>query len=149
MLRQGLLAVALWAFGQAQAAASAQASAEKYIRDSEAAWVRAEVTGDPSVARRALADDYVGVFPDGRIAGKAEAVSYFTPKYAPKSGKLDYVHVRFFGDTAVAQGQETDIRPQGGAIPSGRLIFTDVWRLRQGRWQIVNSEDQFQPLPKP
>ncbi len=147
MMRYGSLALAVLALAMAQGAAAA--GAEKYIKDAEAAWVHAEVTGDPSVARRCLADDYVGVFPDGSIAGKAEAVSYFTPQNAMPSGRLDYVHVRFFGAMAVAQGQETDVRPAGGAIPSGRLIFTDVWLMRHGRWQIVNSEDQFQPLSKP
>jgi hypothetical protein len=125
-----------------------QHEAEKYISDSEAAWVAAEVSGDPSVAKRILAEDYVGVFPDGSIGHKADAVAFFTPANRSPSGHLDYVHVRFFGDTAVAQGQETDIRPEGSALPSGRLIFTDVFVLRRKSWQLVNSEDQFQPASK-
>ncbi len=100
-------------------AAASRADAERYITDSEAAWVHAEVTGDPSVALRCLADDYVGVFPDGTTHGKADGVAYFTPQNAIPSGTLDYVHVRFFGDTAVAQGQETDVRPAGSAFPAG------------------------------
>jgi Domain of unknown function (DUF4440) len=125
-----------------------QAEAEKYITDSEAAWVAAEVKGDPSVARRILADDYIGVFPDGAIGTKADAVSAFTPANASLTGRLDYVHVRFFGDTAVAQGKETDTRPASSPYPSGSLIFTDVFVRRDGQWRLVNSEDQFQPLPK-
>jgi hypothetical protein len=139
---------AVLAAASAAWAAPTAPPAEQYIRDSEAAWVAAEVAGDPSVAQRILADDYVGVFPDGSVHGKADAVNSFTPANASVSGRLDYVHVRFFGDTAVAQGQETDIRPASSAFPSGRLIFTDVFVLRDGRWQLVNSEDQFQPLPK-
>jgi hypothetical protein len=123
-----------------------QKDAEKYISDSEAAWVAAEVSGDPSVAKRILADDYVGVFPDGTIGHKADAVAFFIPANRSPRGHLDYVHIRFFGNMATAQGQETDLRPAGSALPSGRLIFTDVFVLRDGRWQLVNSEDQFQPL---
>jgi hypothetical protein len=133
---------------QATADGYSQKDAEKYIRDSEAAWVAAEVSGDPSVAKRVLAEDYVGVFPDGGIGHKADAVAFFTPANRSPYGRLDYVHVRFFGDMATAQGQESDTRPPGSAIPSGRLIFTDVFVLRGGRWQIVNSEDQFQPTSK-
>jgi hypothetical protein len=132
----------------ASAAGYSQKDAEKYISDSEAAWVAAEVSGDPSVAKRILADDYVGVFPDGSIGHKADAVAFFTPANRSPMGHLDYVHVRFFGDMATAQGQETDLRPKGSALPSGRLIFTDVFVMRNGQWQLVNSEDQFQPLSR-
>lgn len=132
----------------ASAAAYTQRHAEKYIAGIEAAWVAAEVSGDASVAQRILAEDYVGVFPDGTVGHKADAVAFFTPANRSPNAHLDYVHVRFFGNTATAQGQETDTRPVGSALPSGRLIFTDVFVLRAGRWQLVNSEDQFQPLNK-
>ena len=151
MLRAlGILISAAWvcASSGASAAPYDKNDAEKYIRDSEAAWVAAEAKGDPSVALRILADDYVAVTPDGAVADKALVVSFFTSANAPLSGRLDYVNVRFFGDTAVAQGKETDVRPTGSQFPSGSLIFTDVFVLRNGAWQIVNSEDQFQPLPK-
>ncbi len=139
------LSLALGAF-PAAAGAYSQSDAERTIRRNEAAWVAAEVAGDPSVALRILAADYVGVFPDGTIGSKADAVGSFKRANASVSGHLDYVHIRFFGDTAIAQGQETDIRPAGGAFPSGRLIFTDVFILRDGQWRLVNSEDQFQAL---
>ena len=140
-------ALTLW-IAPAAAQPYSQAQAEKYISDAEAAWVAAEVKGDPSVAQRILADDYVGVFPDGSIANKADAVAEFTPANASLTGRLDYVHVRFFGDTAVAQGKETDTRPASSPYPSGSLTFTDVFVRRHGQWRLVNSEDQFQPLPK-
>ncbi len=137
-------------FGPSLAIASgySAADAKKYIADSEAAWCASEVTGDPSVARRILADDYVGVFPDGSVSNKANAVSLFKPTGEVLTAHLDYVHVRFFGNTAVAQGQESDTTRRGAAFPSGRLIFTDVFVLRNGKWRIVNSEDQYQPAPK-
>jgi hypothetical protein len=149
MMRLARMGLGLAAAGSLAAAASAApGGAEAYIRAAEAAWAAAEVTGDPSVARRFLAEDYTGVFPDGVVAHKAQAVAYFTPAHAIPRARLDYLHVRVFGAVAIAQGQETDVRPAGGPIPGGRLIFTDVWLLRHGQWQIVNSEDQLQPLPK-
>jgi ketosteroid isomerase-like protein len=148
MLSLAIAATMALAVSSAAAATYSQPAAEKYIRDSEAAWVKAEMTGDASVAKRILAEDYVGVFPDGSVAGKAEAVADFKPSNTSLSGRLDYVHVRFFGDTAIAQGQETDAWPSGSPYPSGRLIFTDVFVLRAGQWVLVNSEDQYQPTPK-
>ena len=143
-----LLLVTVTASNVCFAAQPSPKDAERYIREGEAAWVQAELKGDPSVARRILADDYVGVFPDGTVGTKPDAVGFFKPSAATTAGRLDYLHVRFFGTTAVAQGKETDMRPKTSPLPSGSLIFTDVWLYRNGQWQIVNSEDQFQPLPK-
>jgi uncharacterized protein DUF4440 len=143
-----IISVAALASSVCLAAQPSQKDAEQYIRDSEAAWVQAEQKGDPSVARRILADDYIGVFPDGTVHSKADAVGFFKPSTATTGGRLDYVHVRLFGTTATAQGKETDMRPKTSPFPSGSLIFTDVWLYRNGKWQIANSEDQFQPLPK-
>jgi hypothetical protein len=123
--------------------------AEKYIEDAEAAWTHAAVTGDASVAKRILAEDYFGVFPDGSVVNKAEALEAFSEPSPFLDDRLETVHVRFFGDTAVAQGSETwTMRPERrrGKPKSGQYIWLDVWVLRHGKWQIVNSEDQDQPL---
>jgi hypothetical protein len=53
--------------------------AEKYIKDSEEAWCASVVSGDPAVAQRILSDDYIGVFPDGSVSNKANAVGSFKP----------------------------------------------------------------------
>lgn len=60
------------------------------------------------------------------------------------SNTADYVHVRFFGNTAVAQGQQTWTRTGGRR---GRFIWTDTWVNRNGCWQIVNAQDTVVPLP--
>ena len=64
--------------------------------------------------------------------------------YEPHSGKyvsskLEYVNYRHFGDTVLAQGQESVQRKDGK--PDLRLIWTDVWLWRNGKWQIVASQD--------
>jgi hypothetical protein len=136
------------AFGPLPATAGGYSAkdAEKYIRDSEAAWSASVVGGDPSVPRRILSDDYIGVFSDGTVKNKADAIGEFKPDEF-LTDHLDYVHIRFFGNTAIAQGQETWSR-RSGDPKNGRSIWTDTWVLRRGQWQIVNSEDQFQPALK-
>ena len=69
-------------------AAAAPVGAEAYIRDAEAAWVAAEVSGDPSVALRVLADDYTGVLPDGTTGHKMDVVAFFKPNNALAKGHL-------------------------------------------------------------
>ncbi len=62
------------------------------------------------------------------------------------SSKLDYVNYRHFGDTVLAQGAESLQRRDGG--PDHRLIWTDVWMWRDGKWQIVASQDSVRPDKK-
>lgn len=115
-----------------------QTEAERYIKNSEAEWAASVATNDASVVKRILADDVVWVL-DGRVLDKTQAVA--EAGQGPStflSNKLEYAHVRFFGDTAVVQGSEKWTR-KGGKV--GRFVWTDTWLLRNGQWQIVASED--------
>jgi ketosteroid isomerase-like protein len=115
-----------------------QHDAERYIQESEAEWASSVATSDASVVRRILADDCVWVL-DGRVLGKAQAVT--EAEKGPSdflSNHLEYAHIRFFGDTAVAQGSEKWTR-RGGK--RGRFVWIDTWVRRNGQWQIVATED--------
>jgi hypothetical protein len=94
--------------------------------------VRVRRLGRPSAAQRILSDDYIGVFPDGSVSNKANAVGSFKPTGEFLADHLDYVHIRFFGNTAIAQGQETWAK-RSGDPKAGRLIWTDTWVLRKGQ----------------
>ncbi len=65
------------------------------------------------------------------------------PKYF-RSNQLNEVRVRFFGNTAVAQGYETWER-RSGQPRRGRFVWTDTWVKRNGQWQIVAAEDLIAP----
>jgi len=54
------------------------------------------------------------------------------------SNHLNEVKIRFYGDTAVAQGSESWERRTG---ERGRFVWTDTWIHRNGRWEIVAAED--------
>ena len=65
-----------------------------------------------------------------------------TIKNGPKwcsSNRLNDVKVRFYGNTAVAQGDESYIRRKDNA--RGRYVWTDTWVKRNGRWQVVAAQD--------
>ena len=134
-----LLALLLVSFSFAQKPSKKQLLAESYIRKSEAAWATSVATGDASVVSRILADDFVGIDPNGKSYNKDEMVrdTKNAPKYF-RSNKLDDVKIRFFGDTAVAQGSETWERQDG---KRGQFVWTDTWIRRKGVWQIVAAED--------
>jgi hypothetical protein len=115
-----------------------RAEAEKYIKDGASAWAESLATNDASVVKRILADDFVWVR-EGAVLDKSRAVT--EAQQGPGdlvSNHLDYANVRFFGDTAVVQGQETWTR-KGGR--SGHFVFIDTWVRRDGVWQIVAAVD--------
>lgn len=123
-----------------QAAAAARppdAESEAYMRKAEADWAQLFVQNDPALLQRVLADDFTGFFSNGSLHNKAETIASDTPDPAFKTARLDYVHYRHFGDTVVAQGQESAQRKDGG--PDLVLIWTDVWLWRGGKWQVVAS----------
>ena len=119
--------------------------AERYIIESERAWAESVATGDSSVVERILADDFIGVDPKGHLYDKSKMVS--DTREAPKyfvSNHANEIKVRFYGDTAVAQGDETWERHSGDPL-HGRFVWTDTWVKRNGKWQIVAAEDLIAP----
>jgi Domain of unknown function (DUF4440) len=85
-----------------------QKEAERDIVENERQWAESVATGDPGTVERILADDFLGVDPRGKLYDKAKMIAdtrsareYFI------SNRLNEVKVRFYGDTAIAQGDET------------------------------------------
>ena len=133
-----------------QSAASASqrpsdAESEAYMRKAEADWADLAVKNNPGLTERILADDYVGVNSDTVVRNKAKMIEGANEKPSGTfvSSKLDYVNYRHFGDTVIAQGGESVQRKDGG--PDLSLIWTDVWMWRDGKWQIVASQDSVLP----
>ena len=139
------VAALICVFYAAKAQVPSTAETERYIKESERLWAESVANGDATVVERMLADDYVGVDPDGGFYDKAKMVS--GTREAPKeflSNHINEVKVRFFGDTAVAQGSESWVRRTGSPL-RGRFVWTDTWIRRNGKWQIVAAEDLIAP----
>ena len=124
------------------------AESEAYMRKAEEDWATLAWKNDPAVLERILADDYVGVASENVVRNKKQAVaaSAEPPTGTYVSSQLDYVNYRHFGDTVLAQGAESIKRADGG--PDLRLIWTDVWMWRDGKWQVVASQDNVVPPEK-
>jgi len=125
---------------------SDQKADELYIRDSERQWAESVASGDASVVERILANDFIGVDPHGQLYDKTKMIS--DTREGAKffaSNRLNEVKIRFYGDTAVAQGSESWERRTG---ERGRFVWTDTWLRRDGRWEIVAAEDLTVPEPR-
>jgi ketosteroid isomerase-like protein len=122
---------------------SVQAS-DATIDKGERAWAALAIKGDPQVLQGLLADDYAGVTESGEVRNKAQEIAYWKqqPSDFASAGepKMTYRH---FGNTVLAQGQQT-LRPKGGAMPM-KVVWTDVWMFRDGKWQAVGSQDSVVP----
>lgn len=70
-----VVAVACVAASFALPAKSGSADAERYIVDSERQWAESVASGDAAIVERILADDFIGVSPEGKHYSKAEMVA--------------------------------------------------------------------------
>lgn len=121
------------------------AAAERYIAEGERQWAASTASGDTQVIDRIIAEDFVGVDTDGSLYDKAKQLAQ--TRDSPRtylSNHLNYVKVRFFGETAVAQGSESWER-RTGTPKRGRFVWTDVWVMRRGKWQIISATDVLAP----
>jgi ketosteroid isomerase-like protein len=98
---------------------------------------------DPSVAQAYLADDFRGVSSKGKVMSKSNLLGEIkkdTDTYtSTKNGKVD---VRVFGGQfAVATGTSTEAgKAKDGKVFNRSYRWTDVWVVRNGKWQCVASQ---------
>lgn len=93
-----------------------------------------------------LAVDYTGVSPTGELRTRARQLELAAQPSPFTGSRVDYIDFRHFGPTVIAQGAKTQMR--GDGRPDLRLIWTDIWMFRDGRWWVVASHDSVR-LPAP
>ena len=136
-----LAATAMCAAPLIAGAADPRAAMPAELRQAAADFDRAQMRSDAAELRRLLADDYVLYNSSGKVEGKEEFIrDYAGMKLQPFT--VEDETIRVFGDAAVLAGVAT---LQGIDIASGeafsvRLRFADVWRKRDGRWQVAFTQ---------
>ena len=91
-----------------------------------------------------LADDFLGTSPQGKLYSKQEAITRSkASKEMAHSCQTYEVKVHFFGDNvALLYGSESAIwTTAAGTEHARKLIWTDTWLKRNGKWQIVAAQD--------
>jgi hypothetical protein len=114
----------------------------KFMIDMERNWAEG-VCVNNGVVSELLADDFQGTNTHGgRFNKEDELRDEKGPRSAHGCG-LDEAKVRFFGDdVAVIYGSEHAIG-KDKANPDAKQcqVWTDTWLKRNGKWQIVASQD--------
>jgi ketosteroid isomerase-like protein len=119
------------------------------IDQMEEAWRKAVLTGDVSVMDGLLADDYIGITPNGMLQTKEEALTWLRNQRRHITDlELSDTKVRFYGATALVTSfaHVTGVNAEGDAI--GDFRYTRVYvRNAQGQWKIVSFEASRIRLP--
>src|ERR1700680_3443998 len=102
----------------------------------------AYVHRDFGVPDRYVAEEFVGVDRSGSIYSKQQDMQAMKDgTFALKSFKEEDVQVRLLGDAAVVTGRNTATSLYKGKEDSFTIRFVDAFLRRDGRWQMVYSQD--------
>jgi len=113
------------------------------IASLEDKWLCALNTANVNGIAEVLADDFVRPAADyGRFVTKPDLLSYYRSRLSPQSPnkrRIEDLTVTLYGATALARGVVTSIDSKGHLI--SKLLFTDVFVRRNGRWQAVSAQE--------
>jgi len=134
-----LIVVSVLAFlGQAQADT---ASVQQTLMQMERDWAQAATKNDTAAVDKFVADDWVAIDFEGKSITKAEAMADMkSGSSMTQSYEFGPMKVRVFGNAAVVTGSDTEKSTYKGKDSSGKYVWTDVWVMRDGRWQAVASQ---------
>jgi ketosteroid isomerase-like protein len=108
----------------------------------EEVWRKAVLTGDVAVMNGLLADDYIGINPNGILLSKEDTLARLRNMQRHITNlELSDSKVRFYGATALvtSSAHVTGLNADGEAI--GDFRYTRVYvRNAQGQWKIVSFE---------
>jgi ketosteroid isomerase-like protein len=117
-------------------------SAEATLKDNENRWEASYAVHDVSVAQSLVANDFVGVYWDGKIMGKSGVLNEMKKdKDTYKSAVNEKLAVHTYGPSVavvVGTSREKGTGKDGKAFDR-TFRFTDTWMERNGQWQCISS----------
>jgi ketosteroid isomerase-like protein len=136
-----LCAVLAAAWAATASASQAVKSDQQVLVELERGWNDAVYRRDAAFVGNLLADEFIATYEDGSRGDKAKELALVAAfNQQVESATQDDFIVKTYRDTAVVwftlrlvgikQGQRTELR----------LRYTDVWVMRDGRWQCVSSQ---------
>ena len=127
----------------AAAAPMKKMNVDAALKDMENRWEASFMTHDVTVAQAMVANDFVGVYWDGKIMSPSGVISQIKKdKDTYKSAKNESLKVHSFGsNVAVVVGTAREKGTAKDGKPFDRTFrFTDTWVERNGQWQCVASQ---------
>jgi uncharacterized protein DUF4440 len=120
------------------------------LASAAADYDKAQVKGDETLLNRLLADDYHLVNGGGQVESKEQFVAESVdPAFKLEPYVVENPIETVWTDGAVLAG-EVHLRGQDHGKPfTAHLRFADIWRKRNGVWQVVFTEVTRLPPNKP
>jgi ketosteroid isomerase-like protein len=110
---------------------------------------RAVIKGDTSILEQYLADDFVGIGPNGDAADKSKTIQELkdgTVKYSAID--VTEENVRMYGDTGIYNGRGDVKLTINGQPQAADVRVTIVWLKQNGQWKRVSFQaTRVQPAP--
>jgi ketosteroid isomerase-like protein len=117
-------------------------SVEAALKDNENRWEAAIGRHDPSVTQPLVANDFSGVYWDGKVMRKSDIISQIRKdKDTYKSAVNERLDVHMYGKgvaVVIGTAREKGTTKDGKAFDR-QYRFTDTWVERNGQWQCVSS----------
>lgn len=141
-----LLSLLLSLPGHAPAQAAVPQRDTEVLRRLEEEYLRAEIEDDTAIAGTILADDYVGLKPDGATSSKADVLNRLDRHERRQNPYLitaTNMREHLFGDTACVTYTKVYTRPGAHAAVSESVLHVLI--RHNGIWRLQLSS----PLPGP
>jgi len=107
----------------------------------ERGWNEAFYRKDVAFIERLLAEEFTATYDDGRMGDKATELALVAAfDQHVESATPDEFAVRVYRDTAVVWFTLRLVGIKEGQRSEMALRYTDVWIVRDGRWQCVSSQ---------
>jgi hypothetical protein len=120
------------------------------LASAAADYDRAQIKGDKALLNRLLADDYHLVNGGGQVESKEQFVSESVdPAFKLEPFVVENPIETVWSDGAVLAGEVHLEGEDHGKRFSAHLRFADIWRKRNGVWQVVFTEVTRLPADKP
>lgn len=112
------------------------------IAELEERLARAWVASDREFIEGVLAAEWTVIDPAGRVLTRQQVLeeTFGSTERQIDSMAIDDLKVTVLGDVAIATGRTRAAGSYRGQRGEASLRFTDVFHLRDGRWQIVASQ---------
>jgi ketosteroid isomerase-like protein len=122
-------------------AKSAGPSVSDSVKQLEKDWIEAMKAKDVDKLGQILADDWVGIGPDGVRATKKDYIGDVAAGGSTlASFDVGPMDVKVVGSTAIVQGSDNEKSTTKGKDSSGKYVWMDVFAKRDGKWQAVRSQ---------
>ena len=143
MTMRGILCCAFIAFASAASAAAQPRQVESdqdVLIDLERRWNEAFYKKDLAFIESILADEFVATYDDGSRGDRKKELSLAAAfNQQVVSAEQDDFSVRVYRDTAVVWFTLNLMGIRDGKQEPLTLRYTDVWIVRDGRWQCIST----------